>query len=113
MKTTKKEVKDILDVTFARYKGRKFSVEFSDKIWIDRIGGGGSRDDIMIACHDGNRWIAKAPEVSKLTAPCGYLAINKDLVYVVHSMFCGHDVGIRFYIHPESAYKPLMITEVA
>jgi len=109
MKVRKSEVNEILKATFPNYKGRKFHVDFSEKIWVDRIGGGGSFEKVCIAFHDGKKWVSKNPEVSKLEAPCGYLTIHPMFIYAVHSIFCGSDMGIRFYVHPSSNYKPIMI----
>jgi len=110
MKSTKKEIKDILQATFPNYTGRKFRVEFSEKIWVDRIGGGGSRDTICVAGHNGNSWVAQYPSATRLQAPCGYISIDPRFIYAVHAMFCGTDMGITFHIHPESNYKPMTIT---
>jgi hypothetical protein len=112
MKATKKEIKDILQATFPKYAGRKFNIDFSTRIWVDRIGGGGSRDEVCIAGHDGTKWVSKYPEASRLDAPCGYIEIDPRFIYAVHSFFCGTDCGITFHIHPESKYKPSMIAQV-
>lgn len=106
MKIKKADIKDILAATFPDYSGRKFRAECVQSIWVDRIGGGGSRDDIKVAIHDGNTWKAAAPVASRMEAPCGDLALRLDAVYVMHSYFCGTDAGITVYYHPDSEYAP-------
>jgi hypothetical protein len=108
MKTTKREVADILKASYPDYTGRKFNIIVRDQIWVDRIGGGGSRDEIKAVGFVDGRWIAVSPETSVLDTPCGYLTLSPEAIYAVHSFFCGNDCGITFYVSPQSSYLPKM-----
>lgn len=107
----KAEVAELLAVAFPEYRGRKYKVEIAETVWIDRIGGGGSYDEIVALYQDKGAWFGARPVVSEMTAPCGYLPLERRVIYAVHSMFCGKDIGVTFHVHPQSPYLPKMIAQ--
>ena len=110
----KAEIAELLAAAFPEYRGRKFKVQVSETIWIDRMGGGGSHQEIIALTYsEGYQWIANQPKVSVMDAPCGVLPIDPRVVYAVHEMFCGQDMGITFHVHPQSLYLPRCITAAA
>ena len=109
----KAEIAELLTAAFPEYRGRKFKVEMTDRLWVDRIGGGGSADEIIALTHDGARWLAQVPVLSKMSAPCGYLSTRPEVILVVHTWFCGKDMGVTFHVHPASPFLPKMIAEEA
>jgi hypothetical protein len=111
IKVSKKDIADLLRASFPEYTGRKFRVQITDRVWVDRIGGGGSREEIVALAHVDGKWIAKMPEVSAWNAPCGELPLSPMAIYAVHAMFCGHDAGITFNVHPKSEYLPKGLIE--
>jgi len=111
----KAEVRELLAAAFPEYRGRKYKVEIAETVWIDRIGGGGSSDEIVALYQDNDigMWCTARPTVSEMQAPCGYLPIKPELIYAVHSMFCGRDIGVTFHVHPRSPYLPKMLAQEA
>lgn len=109
IKVRKAEVKDLVAVSFPEYTGRKFKVVLEETVWVDRVGGGGSKAEVIAVTHDGERWLAQSPVLSTLQAPCGYLSTRPDVILVTREMFCGQDVGLTFHVHPQSPYLPKML----
>jgi hypothetical protein len=96
-------IKAILSATFPEYKGRKVSVELTDKAYLDTVGGGGTYDRaVAVSLRDGS--VAGLPLVSPFSldyaAQQAGIALPQGVALVVHSMFCGKDAGIRIYIAP-------------
>lgn len=111
IKVSKKDVVALVNASFPKYTGRKFSVNVADRIWVDRIGGGGSWEEIKALGFVNGQWIAVSPETSVMEAPCGYLTLSPAVIYAVHAQFCGRDAGITFNVHPQSEYLPKMLPE--
>ena len=109
-KATKNEVREILTATFPEYTGRKFRLAEATTVWVDRIGGGGSWDEIRAAVWTGAEWKVTDPVATPMQAPCGELTLDARIIYAVHSHFCGQDSGITFYYSPESVYVPRRLT---
>ena len=101
-KLTRKDCKSLLDRSFPHYKGRKFSVEVTDRFTLsDTNWGGGSRNYYAFIREDG----AVAPLFSGV-APAPWVipwkgksfAIPDNVIVAEHCIFCGKDMGVRFYI---------------
>jgi hypothetical protein len=109
----KAEVAELLAAAFPEYRGRMYQVYISESVYVDRIGGGGSRDEIIALYldHDTGEWRGMRPEASEMKAPCGYIATKPHVIFAVHSTFCGKDTGVTFHVHPSSPYLPKMIAQ--
>ncbi len=110
MKVKKSEIKDILEATFPDYSGRKFKVSVAETVWADRMGGGGSSDEVLAVRFIDGEWVSAAPTASKIDAPCGDIVLDRDTIVAMHSYFCGQDAGVTFYLHPQSSYLPRRLT---
>ena len=95
------------------YCGKKFKAVITDTVTVPSdagIWGGGSRDtftfieiatgrSIPSPCQDTAPWDNRRQEFSG-TLPAG-------VAMVEHSIFCGKDMGLTFYLRPENAQKLL------
>jgi len=103
----KAEVVELVEASFPDYKGRKFAIEISESVYVDRAWGGGSREEIVALTNpSGTFWETHYPMVDVMQAPCGNLPLKPGAVYVVHQIFCGRDMGLTFHVHPQSPYLP-------
>lgn len=101
MKLSKKQIEPIITATFPTYSGRKFRIEFTDKVtFFDTNWGDGSRNQYVAVRSDG--------KTAKLNAPAPWInpvegktiEVPQDAMIVEHSIFCGQDRGITIYAHP-------------
>jgi hypothetical protein len=106
-KLTKSQYHKLVAVCFPDYKGRKVTVEFTDKVHIhDTNWSGGTHSDwIVMRTTD----VRPIPEFAPWANPVeGKVAnITPEFLIVEHSYFCGKDMGIRIYAHPTYAPKLL------
>lgn len=116
MKTTNPEVKRIAKAAFPGYKGRKFRVEVTAKprayqnYWDE-----GSREYIKavnLATGEAFEPSLKSqnpfhPRAHVEVAPIPGAAI------VCHDIFCGKDVGLTVYVHPNDVTPALGVGEAA
>ena len=105
----KAEIAELIAAAFPEYRGRTFKVVVAESVYVDRMWGGGSRQEIKACTTEDGAWVAHSPTVSAMQAPCGSLPLDPRAVYAVHSIFCGKDTGITFHVHPQSPYLPKML----
>lgn len=94
-------VKRVLAASFPAYKGRKISVApWAGPLHLDLSWSGGTKDDVVlidVANGRVGRLVVPSPwavgAADPVDAPAGSLL-------VVHSYFCGVDVGITIYVRP-------------
>lgn len=95
------------------YNGRKFSAVVTDSVTIPAQAGnwgGGSRDTYKLV----NVETGAAMDASdNISAPWDsgrqdrVVNLRPGFAVILHSMFCGKDMGLTFYVHPENAAKLL------
>ena len=106
IKITKAQIKPILVRTFPEYTGRKFALEFAERItfW-DLNWGGGTRNQYIAVRADGA--VAGVPAPAPWDNPYEGLTVNlvPEVLIIKHSFFCGRDMGITVYAHPSYAPK--------
>jgi hypothetical protein len=108
-KVTRKQVKAIIEQTYPDYNGRKFTVEAAERVtFYDTNWSGGTRSQYVAMTRDGKTgtFTAPAPWVNRLEGQT--VDLPEDVIIVKHSIFCGQDCGIRFYVHPN--VMPKMLT---
>lgn len=107
-KVTKKQVANVVNRTFPDYNGRKFTVEAAEKVtFYDTNWSGGTCNKYAAMTRDGQTgfFTAPAPWVNLLEGKT--VDLPEDVIIVEHSHFCGHDMGLRFYVHPNALPKLL------
>jgi hypothetical protein len=113
IKLTTKQAKPIVKLTFPEYHGRKFKLEFTDRItFYDTNWSGGTKNCYAFLRSDG--------AVRGLTVPAPWVnpvegktvEIPKDILVVVHQYFCGMDVGVTIFANPANSPKWLTDAEV-
>jgi hypothetical protein len=91
------------------YSGTRFQVEVTDRVHIPITAGlwdGGSRDSysaIRIADGAGVPFPGQDAAPWDATRVAREVALVPGICVVEHSIFCGKDMGLRFYLHPADA----------
>ena len=94
------------------YSGRKFSAVVTESVTIPAHAGnwdGGSRDTYKLVNVETGAAMDASDNVS---APWDarkdrVVNLRPGFAVILHSMFCGKDMGLTFYVHPENAAKLL------
>lgn len=105
IKITKQQAAPFVSRTFPNYCGRKFSVSFVDTMrFYDTNWSGGTKNEYAaIGSNGAARFDAPAPWVNPVEG--ALIAMRPDVAIVEHSYFCGKDLGITIYLHPEHGPK--------
>ena len=98
------------------YSGKRFTAQASEQVTIPSYAGlwdGGSRDTYqIIRLADG----AVVAASNNSSAPWDNKRVNRivtlepGIAVVEHSITCGKDMGLRFYVHPSDIVKMLPAT---
>jgi len=106
-------VRKFARVAFPNYRGRTYYADITDReVSLSSHWDGGSRDYFALVKLEGENILrAQVPQTGTpfdgaLSTP-PKAAPTPILVIVEHSIFCGHDTGLTFYIHPALAPKML------
>lgn len=105
LKITRKEAAPFLQAAGIEYNGRKFKVEFTEKVtFYDTNWDGGTHNayyllDMMTS--QGKKVVAPAPWDNPFEGQSFYIPLGR--VVVERSYFCGHDMGVRIYANPAQA----------
>lgn len=99
VKLTRKECKPLLDRSFPNYNGRKFSLVVADRLTLsDTNWGGGTRNSYAFIREDGAALELVAPAPWRNPVEGETFTIPDNVIVVEHTVFCGKDLGIRFYV---------------
>jgi hypothetical protein len=113
IKVTRKQVELLARATFPAYRGRTFRVEATSEVTLfDLNWSGGSRSQYR-TCTLAGEPIGSADKHNQVapwnqTAEGQTVPVPQGAVCVRHSMFCGKDMGLTFYVHP--ADMPRLLT---
>lgn len=100
-KLTRKQAAKILELTFPDYQGRKISIEFTPRVTLyDLNWSGGTRNEYAAVRSDGKSGIFSAPAPWVNPYEGMSIEMKPEILLVEHSVFCGHDMGVRIYAHP-------------
>jgi hypothetical protein len=102
MKISKKQADPIVKLAFPEYKGRKYFVEFTDKVvFYDTNWGGGTRNKYVIVRSDGKKmeFNAPAPWVNPVEGKT--FEIPEGVAVVRWAIFCGKDCGVTISLNPD------------
>lgn len=104
-------VKQVAKIAHPGYNGRKFKVEIANgPLNMASYWDGGSRDYWAVVKLDEMKvvevpqqsaWDRPIDGIDRVKLPAGFVAVK-------HSRFCGHDMGLTFYVPAESS--PMFIT---
>lgn len=104
-------VKQVADVAFPDYNGRKFKVEIAKTpLNMASYWSGGSRDYWAVVKLDEMKVVSVPAQsafdrpidgIERVNLPAGFVAVK-------HTIFCGKDLGLTFYVSPESS--PMFVT---
>lgn len=106
VKLTAKEYKPFVsvyqDLSGMQYTGRKVSVEFANKIaFYDTNWGDGSRNwyyFFNMENSKGKTLIVPAPWLNAIEGET--VELPENIICIMRSCFCGHDMGLTIYAHP-------------
>jgi hypothetical protein len=122
VKVRKADIRDILEASFPDYRGRKFFVEFTTTINIHNLNwSGGSRNQYVAVNNEPptvpgeprdrmefwrNRAVQLSPEAPWTEVREGAkIELPVNAMVVKHTDYCGSDLGITIYAHPDNAPK--------
>lgn len=114
IKVKRADVKSLITATFPEYTGRKLRVEARESITLyDLNYSGGTRNQYRVCALDGGKKIGSADRFNQIApwanpAEGQTIQIPEGAVIVEHSMFCGQDAGLTFYVNP--ANMPSLLT---
>ena len=116
MQVKKADIAPLLAATFPNYTGRKFTVKAAASVTLyDLNWSGGTRNQYHAATTagkpigNGQAFNAAAPW--KNNAEGETITIPPGAIVAEHSIFCGKDCGITFYINP--ADMPRLLPMIA
>lgn len=112
IKVSRHQVWGLVSKVYPEYTGRKFSVRFTDKVWLhDLHWSGGTRHEYAMVSTSGESTRANynliAPWDNKDEGK--QIDIPKHIAIVEHIIFCGKDLGIVINLHPSNLPKWLPI----
>jgi hypothetical protein len=113
IKATRAQVERLVRATFPAYRGRKFRVYAAAHVTLHDLNwSGGSRSQYR-TCTLAGEPIGSADKHNQVapwnqTAEGQTVPVPQGAVCVRHSMFCGKDMGLSFYVNP--ADMPRLLT---
>lgn len=111
----RKDVEQLANKTFPSYHGKKFRVSTSESYRLHNYWDGGSREyfvllrinpDGSVVLVDGCNTGTDNPFKDEAHQS---IPIAQDMMVVVNSIFCGKDMGLTFYVHPNSILLPKLL----
>jgi hypothetical protein len=109
VKLQKRDIQFFLDRTFPNYRGRTFSAQVRETYNMEDYWSGGTRYYCRFVTSDGTTFSAPVGT----TNPFNRIAhvsfpIPKNVMVVENCIFCGKDLGVRFFVSPGSDFLPKM-----
>lgn len=102
VRVTRKQVAPWLAATFPEYRGRKLRVHVAERVtFYDTNWSGGTRSEYRAVREDGRstgRLAVPAPWANPVEGAT--VDLPQDTVLAEHTVFCGKDAGVCFYVHP-------------
>ena len=104
--------KSVAQAAFPNYRGRKYYLEARETVNVKSYWAGGSRDYFTFVRLDDLRTLSMPPQsaydrqiegADKAPIPPGFVCVR-------HSIFCGKDAGITFYVNPADMPRMLPIS---
>jgi hypothetical protein len=108
IKLKKSEVPWPLLKAFPGYRGRTFQLEASTRVTLgDAYWGGGTRSKFVGLDLTTGQVAAANPAVSNPTicAQAPEVQLQPGQAIAEHIIFCGQDLGIQFYLHPQDVAR--------
>jgi hypothetical protein len=99
--TVPDKLKSLAKLAFPGYRGRKYRLEYREKLTTASYWSGGSRDTYCLI-----DLATRRPTPIAGINPIGFQGptpttqISPGQVLVEHTIFCGKDIGITFYLNP-------------
>ena len=110
IKITRKQALPIIQSTFPDYTGRKIKIEFTDKVtFYDTNWSGGTRNYYVALRSDGSTRAPYIPAPWINTVEGSKVELPENVLIIMHSYFCGSDMGITIYANP--CYAPKLLAE--
>ena len=104
-KINKSACMPFLKASFPDYNGKKFYVEYCNNVtFYDLNWSGGTKNDyvaIDINSLESKRYYEHAPWIE--IAEGKNVPVKDGIVIAKHTYFCGHDMGVTFYVNPNDA----------
>ncbi len=106
IKLTKKQAWPLVGKLFPDYTGRKFVMQFVERIVFRNLNwDGGSRNEYKFVRSDGKLAVMPVLAPWKEVNEGRTVELPPEVLVVEHTFFCGRDLGIRIYANPVHAPK--------
>jgi len=109
----RQDVETIIRMTFPSYNGKSFCIRVQDSYTLENYWSGGSREQPkFLLNNNGQVKVYDAPgKTGNPFLPDAHksVTIPKNGMIAVHSIFCGKDIGIFFYVSTDSEFLPKML----
>jgi hypothetical protein len=103
---TTKQARPIVKLTFPNYHGRKFKLEFTDRItFYDTNWSGGTKNEYRFVHVTGKVVALHAPAPWTTPIEGKMVELPANVLVVVRQYFCGMEVGISIYANPSWSPK--------
>lgn len=110
LESSNEGAKALAQAAFPEYHGRKFRVEVSDVVsGLQTYWGGGTKDEVRVVDLATMR-VAELPGTTNPFEETAHqvahgLRMQPGYAVAVWRTFCGKDMGLTFYLHPDNAVK--------
>jgi len=116
IKLKKADVKALLELTHADYKGRKFQLDIRETYTMQNYWSGGTKHDVICVMQELDKDLKVIKPSHLTTVPWNAEAhktvkIPKSVIFVERVWFCGKDLGLYFIVSPDSLWLPRLIKE--
>lgn len=114
LKVKKGDIAHLLRETFPDYTGRKFRVEARESMTLrDLNWSGGTRSSYAVVTLDGQAVgntddVALRHPMHNVHVEGASVPMRPGMVIAEHSIFCGVDLGVTFYVHPSNLQGNLL-----
>lgn len=103
IRVRKAQIRPLVEATFPEYRGRTFTIEFTDTVgFYDTNWSGGTRSTYRVVQMVGGAVRALPQHFPPWDNPIEgqRVPLPEDVVVVEHAIFCGKDMGLHLYAHP-------------
>ena len=109
IKVKKSQVAHMVQATFPNYRGRKFMVIITPSVTFSELNWSGGTKSTYIAVDMSTGRQGRIPQRAPWAQPAEGQRrdLPPNVCVVEHAHFCGTDMGLRFYVHPDAAQRVL------
>lgn len=105
---SRRDAKEIISAVLPQWKGRKVFVVATDSVEMyDTNWSGGTKNTYFGLNRNGEVRSPYMPHPAFNPFEGAKVTLTPDVILVEHSIFCGQDLGVTIYVHPDVLPKLL------